>query len=226
MSNLKKKVRIITADFGNHYKTNYDYLLPEQKTNKYEIDFVCYNDNNTISRKNSLNTRTKSKIPKMLDWLENDADYYIWFDSSFTITSNDFVDIVIDFLGDYDICIHNHAYRSSIKIECDFVLHHMNRGHTPLIVRYDGERMLEQVNFYLEDKTFVDNKLFEMGFFVYSKNLILNKNYNLLTDWFFHNCYWSIQDQLSFPYLLHKHNVKYKTFETNIYSSDYIKHGY
>jgi hypothetical protein len=51
---------------------------------------VCYNDNNTISRGNSLHTRTKGKIPKMLDWVENDADYYIWFDSSFTITSSNF----------------------------------------------------------------------------------------------------------------------------------------
>jgi hypothetical protein len=226
MSNLKKKFRVITADFGNHYKSNYNYLLPEQNTTKYTIDFVCYNDNNTISRGNSLHTRTKGKIPKMLDWVENDADYYIWFDSSFTITSSNFVDIVVDFLGDYDICIHNHAFRSTIKDESEYVLDRIIKGDHHLIQRYDGERLSDQVNFYLNDEGFIDNKLFEMGFFVYSKKLILNKNYNLLTDWFFHNCYWSIQDQLSFPYLLHKHNVKYKTFETNIYSSDYIKHGY
>ena len=146
----------------------------------------------------------------MLDWLENDADYYIWFDSSFKITSDSFVEDIIDFLGDYDICVHKHTYRSSIKSECDFVLQNMKNNDDYLIKRYNGERMLDQVNFYLEDKTFIDNNLFEMGFFVYSKNLVKNKNYNLLTDWFFHNCYWSIQDQLSFPYLIHKHNVNYK----------------
>jgi hypothetical protein len=45
-----------------------------------------------------------------------------------------------------------------------------------------------------------------------------------MTDWFFHNCYWSIEDQLSLPYLIYKHNVKYSLFKDgNVYENKYIK---
>lgn len=221
---IKKKVRVITADFGNHYRNNYNYELPNQSSLKYDISFTCYNDDNTYSRKLALHPRTKSKIPKMLEWMEYDADYYIWFDSSFTIPSESFVEDVISYLQHYDICVFKHSARSSIREEYNFVSDCMNNNSRYLLDRYEDERMEDQVNFYISDKSFKDDKLFEMGFFAYSKNLVKNKNYNLMTDWFFHNCYWSIQDQLSFPYLLDKHNVNYKTFEGNIYKNNYTKH--
>ena len=61
-----------------------------------------------------------------------------------------------------------------------------------------------------------------MGFFVYSKNLVKNKDFNLMKDWFFHNTIHSIQDQISFPYLLNKHKVKYKIFNSgDVYDNFY-----
>jgi hypothetical protein len=83
--------------------------------------------------------------------------------------------------------------------------------------------MKEQVNFYLSDSNFVDNKLFGLGFFIYSKKLVENKDYNIFTDWFLHNCYWSIQDQLSLPYLLNKHKINYKIFDLKLLDNKHLK---
>lgn len=222
---VKPKVRVITADFGDHI-SNYNYQLPHQITKKYEVEYICYTDQNTSSRLLSLHPRLKSKIPKMLDWVENFADYYIWFDSKFKIRSNTLVDDVIDSLGDYDIQIFKHPQRKSIKSEIDFLEDEMLRlNNNYLIDRYKGERIRSQYEFYVQDPNFIDNNFFSMGFFVYSKNLIKNRDYNLLTDWFFHNCYWSIQDQISFPYLLHKHKTKYRTFDYQLFNNKYLKWG-
>jgi hypothetical protein len=222
---VKPKVRVITADFGDHI-SNYNYQLPHQITKKYEVEYICYTDQNTSSRLLSLHPRLKSKIPKMLDWVENSADYYIWFDSKFKIRSNTLVDDVIDSLGDYDIQIFKHPQRKSIKSEIDFLEDEMLRlNNNYLIDRYKGERIRSQYEFYLQDPNFIDNNFFSMGFFVYSKNLIKNRDYNLMTDWFFHNCYWSIQDQISFPYLLHKHKTKYRTFDFQLFNNKYLKWG-
>lgn len=222
---VKPKVRVITADFGDHI-SNYNYQLPHQITKKYEVEYICYTDQNTSSRLLSLHPRLKSKIPKMLDWVENSADYYIWFDSKFKIRSNTLVDDVIDSLGDYDIQIFKHPQRKSIKSEIDFLEDEMLRlNNNYLIDRYKGERIRSQYEFYVQDTNFIDNNFFSMGFFVYSKNLIKNRDYNLLTDWFFHNCYWSIQDQISFPYLLHKHKTKYRTFDYQLFNNKYLKWG-
>jgi hypothetical protein len=220
---MTKKVVVISAEFGSNKSFNFE--IPEQINCDYNYKKLCFNDNNTPSRNLALHPRTKGKIPKMLQWVETDSDYYIWLDSKFTIKSKTFINDIISFLGDFDLILFNHPNRSSIKDECDFVIKGMERQDRYLIDRYCGEKLTEQVNDYLKDKTFVDNKLFALGFFAYSKNLIKNKDYNLMSDWFFHNCYWSIQDQLSLPYLLHKHKTNYKTFDFNIFKNEYVKYG-
>jgi len=162
----------------------------------------------------------------MLEWMETESDYYIWIDSKFKVKSENFVNDIINYLGDYEICLFEHPDRDSIKKEGDFVLSGIINNDEYLIDRYSGEKIKEQIDFYLNDKDFVDQNLFSLGFFVFSKKLIINKDYNLMTDWFFHNCYWSIQDQLSLPYLLQKHKTKYKTFNFNIFFNNYIEYRF
>lgn len=219
-----KNVCIVTANFGDKNLISDLYLEQNIDNKKYNISFFSYNDKNTSSRINSLHPRTKSKIPKMLQWMEFEFDYYIWLDSKFKIKSKNLVNDFIDYIENYDICLFNHPQRNSIKSESDYVLSEINQNYTYLKTRYDGERIKEQVEFYLKDKSFIDNKLFALGMFIYSKNLVIDKNYNLMTDWFFHNCYWSIQDQISFPYLLHKHKINFKTFNFNIIDNNYTKY--
>jgi|694.fasta_scaffold35292_4 hypothetical protein len=219
---MKKKVRVVTADFGNHIN-NFHYNLPNQNSTLYDIDYECLTDKNTPSRHNSLHPRTKGKIPKMLDWVEHDADYYIWFDSKFKVVNDNFVEEIIQDLGDFDLGLIKHPQRDSIKSELEFMEKEMINKNDYLISRYDGERMKEQVNFYLSDSNFVDNKLFGLGFFIYSKKLVENKDYNIFTDWFLHNCYWSIQDQLSLPYLLNKHKINYKIFDLKLLDNKHLK---
>jgi hypothetical protein len=159
----------------------------------------------------------------MLDWVEHDADYYIWFDSKFKVVNDNFVEEIIQDLGDFDLGLIKHPQRDSIKSELEFMEKEMINKNDYLISRYDGERMKEQVNFYLSDSNFVDNKLFGLGFFIYSKKLVENKDYNIFTDWFLHNCYWSIQDQLSLPYLLNKHKINYKIFDLKLLDNKHLK---
>jgi hypothetical protein len=222
---MKKKVCVVTADFGNHIK-NFNPIIPKQNEDLYEVIIKIYDDNNTTSRINSLHPRTKGKIPKMLEWMETESDYYIWIDSKFKVKSENFVNDIINYLGDYEICLFEHPNRDSIKKEGDFVLSGIINNDEYLIDRYSGEKIKEQIDFYLNDKDFVDQNLFSLGFFVFSKKLIINKDYNLMTDWFFHNCYWSIQDQLSLPYLLQKHKTKYKTFNFNIFFNNYTEYRF
>jgi hypothetical protein len=143
----------------------------------------------------------KGKIPKMLEWVNIEADYYVWLDYAIEIKTNNFYEIIQD-LEDYDICLFKHKQRNSIQEELEFIESGLEKEDKYITSRYSNENMNGQVRNYLEDSSFIDNKLFEMGFFIYSKNLIKNRDYNLMTDWFLHNAFYSVQDQLSFPYLL------------------------
>lgn len=204
------KVHITTALFGGG---NLSLELPEQDiVDGTVVTTAVYTDANTDSRKNSLHPRLKGKIHKMVEWLSVDADVYIWLDASFTIKSGRFITEVLRSLSGYDMCLFRHSVRSRIKDEFDFVT---MSDSSYIRERYDGESMGKQVSIYLSDPTFVDENLFELGFFAYTKNLVKNKDYNVMTDWLIHNTLYSVQDQLSLPYLLHKHGVRYTTFDYN-----------
>lgn len=220
---MKKKIRIISADFGK--VTNSTRQLPNQVNNDFEYEYAFYNDSNFPSRIYSLHPRLKGKIPKMLDWLENEADYYIWMDSYYNITSDNLA-LLTTYVENHDICLSRHNQRKSISEEVNFISRELNKGNSYLKERYVGEPLNEQLQNYLKDETFKDKNLFSLGFFIYKKSLIENKNYNVMTDWFFHNSYWTIQDQISLPFLLHKHSVNFNVFDFDaIFGNPFAKYN-
>lgn len=219
-----KKIHISTALFGSSKELIKS--IPPQINDDYEIKIQVYTDSNTHSRSNSLHPRTKGKIPKMLEWMSYEADYYIWMDAPFNLTSNNIGVLVESYLKESDICLFNHPWSNSVSNEVNEVINGVNSKHPYLHSRYEGEPILEQYESYISDSNYNDDKLFSLGFFIYKKTLVENKDYNLMTDWFFHNCYWSIEDQISFPYLLNKHKTKYTTFTSgDIYINEFATYN-
>ncbi len=217
------KICVITAEF-NHDERIYSPSFSAQDTN-HEVEFIALNNNNYPTRNLSLHPRLKSKIPKFLQWKITEADYYIWFDSKFKVTSSKFVDWHLKEIGSHDLCLFEHPERSTIKEELDFMQEMMSDNNQYLNERYIGEPMKEQVEHYLAHPNFSDNSLFSCGMFIYSKNLVLNKDYNLMTDWLLECTYWSVQDQLSIPFLLQKHKVNYNTYDYHILKNRYTIYG-
>ncbi|WP_442587836.1 glycosyltransferase domain-containing protein [Pedobacter sp. AW31-3R] len=223
-----KRVRVTTASFGESQR---QLAIESPLTYKdYSIDTAFYNNFNTKSRENSLHTRLKGKIPKMMEWLSfPDYDYYIWVDSRFTLREG-FLEAIFRFENeDADLFLFNHPDRSTIRDELEFMNLHMNDVNSPLYfylnIRYHGELINEQVELYLQDTSFYDHQLFSMGCFMYSKRIVTNSDYNLMSDWYLHNSLYSIQDQLSFPYLLHKHQVKFKVYPDNLINNSFMKYS-
>jgi len=220
-----KKIRLISAAFGGDQK-ELNITIPLSNEN-YSCDVVLYNDTNTPSRANSLHPRLKGKIPKMLEWLESpDYDYYIWVDSTFTIYDG-FLEKIMQYAEeDFDLFLFAHTRRTSIRAELDHLNNKLKAGNKYLTDRYGGERMDDQVALYLCDKSFRDDQLYFGGCFMYSKKLVGNSDYNLMTDWFLHNTIYSIMDQLSLPYLLHKHQTKYKVYPHVLMRNKFLVHDF
>jgi hypothetical protein len=212
------KVLVTTASFGSGlYSTWVDQI-----SNKYEIVFNRIDDKLESSREKSMLPRLRGKIPKMIVWEDHpNYDYYIWIDSIFSILDASSIEKMVDACIDTDACFFKHSGRHSVKDELEHVESSIAINNQYILDRYNGERMKEQVEEYFKDVTWIDNILFECGTFIYSKNIIINKQYNVMKEWFYHNCIWSVQDQISLPYLLHKFKIKYKLLEGNVYSNNY-----
>lgn len=219
---MKPKLRIVSANFGTNKSEQ--KVFPSLSSDELDVEYFVYDDTNSSSRKNSLHPRLKGKIPKMLDWMYNDADYYVWMDSYYTLQPNNFSEL-IKYVENHDICFSRHLHRNSIKSESDYILSKIYDNDHYLVSRYDGEPLDIQVRTYLRDESFIDNNLFSLGFFIYNKKLVANTENNLMLDWFFHNCYWSVQDQISLPYLLHKHKVNFNIFNfDSIYKNPFANY--
>ena len=216
------------------------YFVPEiKKEGIYKqswLDKLEYNFNAKFRFKQKLYpteednyTRLIAKIPKIMFYkvVPNDYDYYIWCDSKFTLCEHwlKYVLFLIDRYSKYDILVSEHSERTSIRQELDYMVYHIKKYNDKnLSSRYNMNNMHYQVKSYLSDKRFNDNKLFELGCIIYSKRILQYKNF--LEEWYAHNYYYTIQDQLSFPYLCRKHNVNVLGVKQRIYDLPFTTYFY
>ncbi len=173
--------------------------------------------------------RLLAKLPRMqfYKFIPNDYDYYVWCDSKFTLCSHwlDYVLFLIERYKEYDFLVSEHSERSSIKDELDYMIYYMKKYNSEnLCSKYNMAEMHHQVRTYLKDRKFKDNKLFETGFLVFSKNILKQKEF--LDDWYGHNYFFTIQDQLSLPYLCFKHNIKFYPVKQRIYDMPFTMYDY
>jgi Protein of unknown function (DUF616) len=208
-------IHFVTASFNRN--------KPKQliiKSLKHKVSISSYDDYNFPSRRLAMHPRLKGKVPKMLEWKFVDADWYVWLDDSFTVITDTLAEDVLKVAGKNKLCLFKHPNRNSIKEEFEFMQKKLSHKSLYLYSRYDGEPIEEQVDHYLNDPSFKDNNLFSMGFFAYHKSLK-----PLMLDWFIENITWSVQDQISLPYVLSKHKIKYSIFSGNILKNKYVVHN-
>ena len=206
------KMHFVSAHFGG--KPPWPLHI-KSKSKSVEVSTAYYTDANTASRHLAMHPRLKAKVPKMLEWQSVDADWYIWMDSSSRITANDPASIILDTAGNKKLCLFNAFPRQSILEECNVVRQCLQNNHEYQSNRYKGEPILDQLIHYYGDKKFTDNKLFAMTFFAYHHSVS-----DLMQAWFIENVRWSIQDQISFPYVLNSSGLDYSLFEGQINGSN------
>lgn len=212
-------VALITAALG---KEPYRMECVKQDT---EFAGFVFTDENFAPRPLAMAHRLQAKIPKMMAWgFVPGCDYYIWCDSKIKITDSGCIKWLVEQCQDVDFAFFKHPERSTITEELAFMVCAMESDNHPmkeyLLERYGSEPMRNQVINYLSDKSFVDDKLFSAAVFVYRNNPLTQV---VLSDWLLHNTLYSVQDQLSLPYVLMKHKPAVMILEENIYSNRYFQ---
>lgn len=214
------KLSIISANVGNFDSASRVHRLQDIPSS---MTVDCKIFTNLLPRPLSISNRMQSKIFKMCGFdYAIDSDLIIWIDGACSISSPKFIKWMISCLGDGDICLMPHNSRHSIMEELQYVCTEMCKGNKYLISRYSGELMEQQVHTYLTDKTFKDDHLASAGCFIYKNNDIIRA---ALKDWLIECVKWSCQDQLSLTYVLHKHGIKPRWLDYNIFNCPYLNYS-
>ena len=206
---MEKKILVVSASLGNFEsrpKAHADQILPAGITgHSFRFD-----DSNYPLRINACHPRLQAKIPKMLAWEYFPGyDYYLWIDGLITLSDRSTLATIIDLMNSDELLVVRHPERSSIREEYLYMEGLMKQGSIYLLERYRNEPMRDQISSYLENRGFEDNKLYAGFYFCYSGKLPLSKPL-FFRDWFYECARWSIQDQLSLPFLIWKHQIKVK----------------
>ena len=150
------------------------------------------------------NPRLRSKLPKMMAHaLHPEFKAYAWADGSISSQAG-FVDELLALLGDADCAFSPHIGRKSIGDEMDFVEWLITHKDASIIEAYGGQPMRAQVAAY-RAQGLPDTCLYQGGLFVRRNTPKVNAAFE---EWFSHNVVYSVQDQLSLPFVLWKHGVR------------------
>ena len=173
-------------------------------------------------------TRLVAKIPKMMFYkvVPQGYDYYVWLDSKFTIREHwlDYLLWLINKYPTYDIITSKHGARRSIEEETMDMLKDLAVKGDSLRKKYYAPTLAFQLYKYKKSPAFVDDRLNELTMIIYSSRMQGKTQFG--DEWYAHNCHYTIQDQLSFPFLCKKHNISVASVCQDVFNMPFVKHEY
>lgn len=170
-----------------------------------------YTEENALRPRSDLNARLKSKYFKMCQHeIKPNAQAFIWADGSYQIYEG-ITEWFLQELGSADAVFIRHPFLSSAREEMEFVEKGIQNGDPYLVTRYTNERISQQYACYKE-LGFPDTFLVCGGLFIRKNTPKVN---NAFDDWFLENVKWTIEDQISLPYIIWKHKLDIKIIDSN-----------
>ena len=170
--------------------------------------------------------RLRAKWYKVLPWMALPGyEYTIWIDSSVTVTSPTFAEDMLGYLDGFDLAAFRHPYRTGIYSEA------MVSVNMP---KYQGQRLIEQVKHYSDQGYPADGGLWcgtviarhEDPGDLFAAGILPRRDSALLHEWmqrwWEEILEWSLQDQLSLPYVSWVLGVQPHVIPGNLYDGKWF----
>jgi hypothetical protein len=187
----------------------YDSLL--YHPNIPGVSFICFTDKEPADARGwdielledlGLSPRMAAKRPKIMAPQRElaDYDYTIWVDGNCQIVGEDAVEGILSYLDHEDFALHAHPGRDCIY-EAQASL------NVPL--KYDDQPVLTQAAHYRAEGHPEHWGLWACGSMARRRSGAMD---DLMVDWMLENEEWTIQDQISLPFVLRKHGMRPASF--------------
>jgi len=174
-------------------------------------DFHLFTDENFPPRDKAMSPRLQSKIPKCFAWqLRPNYDAYLWLDGNLRLAHKDSLQRYFEALEGYDAVFLRHPGRPNIRQEVRYTRKGINQQSNYMLSRYPGEQLAELYDLIEKDKDYTDDLLVIGGVFMYRNTEGVRA---MLKEWFYYQCRYILQDQISLPYVLKKSGIKYNVLD-------------
>jgi hypothetical protein len=216
------KILHISANTNSFHKNRQKEHVFQVTSDDILYKKIFLTDNNFPPRINAMNPRLQSKMPRMLAYdMYPGYDYYFWTDSNITLRRPDTIMNFFELCSGKDMVLFSHPFRKLLREEFKFMFENTKIS---FLEKYKNELIQEQYRVYKNLKTFKTIPLFASGCFMYKNN---EKTRAIMKEWFFQNCRYSTQCQLSLPYVVDSFKPSYTVLSDNIVDNDYLKYwGY
>jgi hypothetical protein len=207
-------VALVTAIYGGH-----DTLKPLPAGHGFD-DAVCVTDGPTVSAEgwrvvvlpSEEPPRLAAKAPKMLPFDFVKSEVAVWVDAAFEVVGDGFRDFCVDALGDSDVVVWEHPEDR----DCLF----REATYCQDWPKYSGEPIREQTAYYRAEGMPEGFGLWACGAIVWRNN---DKAREFGRAWHQENVRWSIQDQVSFPFLVWKLRPGLTVFPAHEFQNPYLR---
>lgn len=208
------RVALITANYGA-----YDPVRDLPDDHGFD-EAICVTDRadlvgkgwNTFVEHQEEPPRLAAKRPKMLPWLYTSCDAAVWLDASFEITSPKFRPWAEKHLDRDDFVVWAHPEgRICLSQEAEVCYD---------FPKYRDQPILAQARSYLEDGMPRFWGLFAAGTLGWR---FTPEAKRLGAKWHREQEKWTVQDQISLPYLLWESGKKFGVWDANEYENPYVR---
>lgn len=207
------RVALITACYGA-----YDPVRPLPEDHGFDDVVLVTDDRSLVAdgwrvhlEPSNESPRLAAKRAKMMPWLYTDCDAAVWLDASFEVLGSGFAGFARAALEQDDFVVWQHPEgRVDITDEA---------GISMQMPKYQGSRVKEQAAFY-KKQGFPENwGLFAAGTIGWRFTPTVKRFGSL----WLRECHdWSIQDQVSLPYLLWSEGMKFGIWQANEYQNPFL----
>jgi hypothetical protein len=207
---------LVTALYGD-----FEPVKPLRPDHGFD-DAVCFTDNPNLIAEgwrivvvpSNEHPRLAAKAPKMMPFDFLNADIAVWIDAAFQVVSPEFRRFCQESLGDNDFIVWEHPdlwHRNDLYQEANYCQDWPKYNQWPIrdqTAHYKAEGMPEGFG------------LWACGAIVWRNN---NQAQRFGQAWYQENVRWSIQDQVSFPYLVWKLEPTFGVFPAKEFDNPYLR---
>ncbi len=156
--------------------------------------------------------RLAAKRPKMMPWLFTDCDAAVWLDASFEVTSGELRSWVDAHFVHDDFVVWQHPEgRFDIRDEVEACWH---------FPKYQQFPLREQLQAYVDEGMPKHWGLFACGMIGW---VFTDTTMRFGERWYEENVRWSVQDQVSLPFLLWDSGMRFGLWQANEYENPYVR---